>query len=272
MMQYLKLAASCPPSLRWSPSSALRPKPLSSSTSSPSSPPSRIEYTPWPGLRPWRESLLNHNRFWGPNGPQPPPGPALASPDPGRSAVGSASSLAEMGALVLSTGDPASKSELSHLAYCRWRGENLPVGVSRPPDRPARPARPELEARGLDAGPRLVQKLVGFGDNMTSKIVGRIADEEMAHVAVGVDWFISICQKMNHAPCSTFKDILTEYGVELKGPFNYSARDEAGIPRDWYASSSTNKQDGKEQLSVVYGRLAHIISMESENSSSSGPA
>lgn len=128
------------------------------------------------------------------------------------------------------------------------------------------------EARGLDAGPRLVQKLVGFGDNMTSKIVGRIADEEMAHVAVGVDWFISICRKMNHAPCSTFKDILTEYGVELKGPFNYSARDEAGIPRDWYASSSTNKQDGKEQLSVVYDRLAHIISMESENSSSSGPA
>ncbi|XP_010035840.2 uncharacterized protein HI_0077 [Eucalyptus grandis] len=385
MMQYLKLAASCPPSLRWSPSSALRPKPLSSSTSSSSSPPSRIEYTPWPGLRPWRESSLNHDRFWGPNGPQPPPGPALASPDPGRSAVGSASSLAEMGALVLATGDPASKSELSHLAYCRWRGENLPVGVSRPPDRPARPARPELvspkdipppkvsglplnaymlhnlahvelnaidlawdtvvrfspfletlgegffadfahvaddesrhfawcsqrllelgfrygdmpahnflwrecekssdnvaarlaviplvqEARGLDAGPRLVQKLVGFGDNMTSKIVGRIADEEMAHVAIGVDWFISICRKMNHAPCSTFKDILTEYGVELKGPFNYSARDEAGIPRDWYASSSTNKQDGKEQLSVVYDRLAHIISMESENSSSSRPA
>ncbi|KAF8008042.1 hypothetical protein BT93_K1892 [Corymbia citriodora subsp. variegata] len=250
-----------------------------------------------------------------------------------------------MGALVLSTGDPASKSELSHLAYCRWRGENLPVGVSWPPiDRPAKPelvspkdipppkesglslnaymlhnlAHVELnaidlawdtvvrfspfldtlgegffadfarvaddesrhfawcsqrllelgfrygdmpahnllwrecekssdnvtarlaviplvqEARGLDAGPRLVQKLVGFGDNMTSKIVGRIADEEMAHVAVGVDWFISICGKMNCAPCSTFKDILTEYGVELKGPFNYSARDEAGIPRDWY--------------------------------------
>jgi len=28
-------------------------------------------------------------------------------------------------------------------------------------------------------------------------------------------------------------ELLKEYNVELKGPFNYSARDEAGIPRDW---------------------------------------
>jgi uncharacterized ferritin-like protein (DUF455 family) len=45
------------------------------------------------------------------------------------------------------------------------------------------------EARGLDAGPRLVDKLVGLGDNRTAAIVRRIADEERAHVAVGVVWF-----------------------------------------------------------------------------------
>lgn len=28
-------------------------------------------------------------------------------------------------------------------------------------------------------------------------------------------------------------DLVKEYNVELKGPFNYSAREEAGIPRDW---------------------------------------
>lgn len=61
------------------------------------------------------------------------------------------------------------------------------------------------EARGLDAGPRLVKKLVGFGDNRTSKIVARIADEEVAHVAVGVYWFASVCEKLNCAPDSTFK-------------------------------------------------------------------
>jgi len=63
------------------------------------------------------------------------------------------------------------------------------------------------EARGLDAGPRLVKRLTGFGDNRTSKIVAKIAEEEVAHVAVGVDWFLSVCQKMNRAPSPTFKGI-----------------------------------------------------------------
>ncbi|KAH1092386.1 hypothetical protein J1N35_019643 [Gossypium stocksii] len=134
------------------------------------------------------------------------------------------------------------------------------------------------EARGLDAGPRLVKKMVGFGDHRTSTIVARIAEEEIAHVAVGVYWFMFICHKMNRAPCSTFKELLQEYNLELKGPFNYSARDEAGIPREWYDSSSTNKQEregnwkSSQQLSEVYDRLACIISMESENSSLNRPS
>jgi uncharacterized ferritin-like protein (DUF455 family) len=52
-----------------------------------------------------------------------------------------------------------------------------------------------------------VQKLVGFGDLRTSNVVARIADEEVAHVAVGVHWFVSVCQKMGRAPCSTFKGL-----------------------------------------------------------------
>lgn len=64
------------------------------------------------------------------------------------------------------------------------------------------------EARGLDAGPRLVQKLIGFGDLRTSNIVAKIADEELAHVAVGLYWFLSVCQKMGRAPCSTFKGLV----------------------------------------------------------------
>ncbi|KAL3509227.1 hypothetical protein ACH5RR_028628 [Cinchona calisaya] len=126
------------------------------------------------------------------------------------------------------------------------------------------------EARGLDAGPRLVQKLIGFGDLMTSSIVARIADEELAHVAVGLYWFLSFCQKMGRAPCSAFKDLLKEYNVELKGPFNYSARDEAGIPRDWYDPSFPSRQDGENRLSEVYNRLACIVSMEQENSKMDG--
>lgn len=50
-----------------------------------------------------------------------------------------------------------------------------------------------------------MQKLVGFGDCRTSSIVERIADEEVAHVAVGVYWFVDACRKMGRVPCSTFK-------------------------------------------------------------------
>lgn len=35
--------------------------------------------------------------------------------------------------------------------------------------------------------------------------MARIADEEVAHVAVGLYWFLSVCEKMGCAPDSTFK-------------------------------------------------------------------
>ncbi len=41
------------------------------------------------------------------------------------------------------------------------------------------------EGRGLDAGPRLVQRLRSANDHRTADIVERICLEEMAHVAVG---------------------------------------------------------------------------------------
>ncbi|KAK9922700.1 hypothetical protein M0R45_031152 [Rubus argutus] len=109
------------------------------------------------------------------------------------------------------------------------------------------------EARGLDAGPRLVQKLLLASTGLSMSV-----------------------KKLDCAPSSAFKDLLEEYNVELKGPFNYSARDEAGIPRDWYDLSTNNKdkskkRDNSEKLSKVYERLASIISMESENSSLSRP-
>lgn len=116
----------------------LNPKSFSSSSSA--------QYSLWSGLQTWRESPLNEDRLWGPNGPEP----LLLQSQPSTtdaydwSAVSSASSLAELGAIVLSTSDPLAKSRLSHLAYSKWRLENLPLGVCEPPSRPARPPKPEL--------------------------------------------------------------------------------------------------------------------------------
>lgn len=36
-----------------------------------------------------------------------------------------------------------------------------------------------------------------------------------------------------NSPISSLADLLEEYNVELKGPFNHLARDEAGLPREW---------------------------------------
>lgn len=65
-----------------------------------------------------------------------------------------------------------------------------------------------------------MQKLIGFGDHRTSNIVARIADEEVAHVAVGVYWFLSVCQKMDRAPCSTFKGLATLLKVQFNSYLN----------------------------------------------------
>ncbi|WZZ11546.1 hypothetical protein YC2023_097467 [Brassica napus] len=340
--------------LRPFPTNYLSPRSLTICSSLSSSP--TPQHKLWSGLDNWRNSPINDLRLWGPNGPLLPSSSSTSSTFHGL--VSAASSLADLGALVLSTSDPLSKSHISHLAFSRWRRENnLPVGsISNLPSSPSRPPKPLLvlflnflslslivptnevpspketdlplnaymlhnlahielnaidlawdtvarfspffdvlgrkffddfahvaddesrhfmwcsqrlaelgfkygdmpannllmrecentsnnvaarlaviplvqEARGLDAGPRLVKRLMGFGDHRTSKIVAKIAEEEIAHVAVGVDWFLSVCQKMNRAPCPTFKgtDNMVLSEVDLFTHFQYGALDQAGL-------------------------------------------
>lgn len=114
-----------------------KPKPKISSFSSSS------QFSVWSGLQNWRNNPLNENRFWGPNGPEPLQNSSTCDTHTNTS-IGCASSLAELGAIVLSTPDPLSKSLLSHLAFSKWRNLNLPIGVCSPPSRPARPPKPQL--------------------------------------------------------------------------------------------------------------------------------
>ncbi|KAL8229595.1 hypothetical protein R6Q57_014495 [Mikania cordata] len=292
-------------------------KPLSSSYSS-----HQQHHPLWSGLQSWRDSSLNHNRFWGPSGPEPePPMSHPINLDERNSQVSpkeipapknsglplNAYMLHNLAHVELNAIDLAwdtvvrfstysellgdmffadfarvADDESRHFAWCSQRLAELGFSYGDMPahnllwrecekssdDVVARLAVIPLvqEARGLDAGPRLVQKLVGFGDVKTSNVVAKIAEEEVAHVAVGVYWFVSVCQQMGRAPCPTFRDLLKEYNVEVKGPFNYTAREEAGLPRSWYDPLKEIIGD-KERLSKVHDRLAHIISVEKENSS-----
>lgn len=59
------------------------------------------------------------------------------------------------------------------------------------------------EARGLDAGGRLAERLVGLGDARSARIVARIAQEERAHVAVGALGWKWLYGSMGQSGCYT---------------------------------------------------------------------
>ncbi|CAN8061371.1 unnamed protein product [Agarophyton chilense] len=92
------------------------------------------------------------------------------------------------------------------------------------------------EAKGLDAGPKLVERLVGLGDNNSAAIVRQIADEEIRHVQLGVKWFLKECDRLDIDSISTFHEIalrLANPGAFTK-PFNEKRRREAGMTPEWY--------------------------------------
>lgn len=93
---------------------------------------------PWPGLQAWRRAPPSDLRTWGPNGP------CASDVDEPEAGAGAGSTLAEMGALVLSTADPLAKARLTHTAFSRWAAWRLPVGQATAPDHPARPDKPHV--------------------------------------------------------------------------------------------------------------------------------
>lgn len=99
------------------------------------------------------------------------------------------------------------------------------------------------EARGLDAGGRLAERLVGWGDNVSASIVAQIAEEEHAHVAVGVHWFKAICKSLGDDSKHVFINTLTELCPDLlRPPFNHDARSLVGLPREYYDETSWEEE------------------------------
>jgi len=92
-----------------------------------------------------------------------------------------------------------------------------------------------LEARGLDVTPNMVRKLTAAGDRESAAILQIIYDEEIGHVGCGKRWFHAICIAEGREPAARFHALKARYfqGV-LKPPFNYAARDKAGLPRAFY--------------------------------------
>ena len=126
------------------------------------------------------------------------------------------------------------------------------------------------EARGLDAGPRLVAKLQGRGDNRSAAVVRRISEEEIAHVAVGVAWFRRVCLGSSVDPGDAFRAHIGVHAPDaLRGPFNHEQRVAAGLEPDWYSVGPEHRmgREGEEQLGgtdarALVGRLAQMLALE----------
>ncbi|HYI39295.1 MAG TPA: ferritin-like domain-containing protein [Allosphingosinicella sp.] len=94
-----------------------------------------------------------------------------------------------------------------------------------------------LEARGLDVTPAAVARFEAAGDARSAAILERIYRDEIRHVAAGSKWFRWGCESHGIAPVSTWKRLVgTHFRGTLKPPFNDSARDEAGLSRDYYTA------------------------------------
>jgi uncharacterized ferritin-like protein (DUF455 family) len=94
-----------------------------------------------------------------------------------------------------------------------------------------------LEARGLDVTPAMLERVRLAGDANGARILARILDDEIRHVAIGARHFRDTCLAHDESPREMWQKLVARHfrGV-LKPPFNDSARSAAGLSRDWYAA------------------------------------
>ena len=106
-----------------------------------------------------------------------------------------------------------------------------------------------LEARGLDVTPAMITKLSAIGDTATVAISQRILAEEVDHVRIGNRWFKSLCEQRNLDALETFSRLLRKHGrIALRGPFNRSARLQAGFTDAELAEIAELEEEFKGQL------------------------
>ena len=94
-----------------------------------------------------------------------------------------------------------------------------------------------LEARGLDVTPATLERVRAQGDESGARILKRILDDEIRHVAYGAKHFREVCEARSENPPESWQKLVrTHFSGGLKPPFNDSARSAAGLSRDFYAT------------------------------------
>ena len=93
-----------------------------------------------------------------------------------------------------------------------------------------------LEARGLDVTPGTIARFESAGDAVSARILSRIMIDEVRHVAAGAKWFKYGCAEAEVDSAPYWKMLVARhFRGSLKPPFNDSARESAGLTREFYA-------------------------------------
>lgn len=93
-----------------------------------------------------------------------------------------------------------------------------------------------LEARGLDVTPATLERVRAAGDAQGARILARILDDEIRHVAFGTKHFLRCAEMIQAEPESLWQSLVKRhFRGSIKPPFNDSARLAAGLSRDFYA-------------------------------------
>lgn len=89
-----------------------------------------------------------------------------------------------------------------------------------------------LEARGLDVTPATIERVRAAGDANGVRILQRILDDEIRHVAFGVKHLDEVSAERDRSPPELWQELVKKhFGGRLKPPFNDSARQAAGLSR-----------------------------------------
>ena len=94
-----------------------------------------------------------------------------------------------------------------------------------------------LEARGLDVTPATLERVRGQGDEHGARILKRILDDEIRHVAIGTRHFVALSKAAGDSPPTAWKTLVQRhFRGAIKPPFNDSARLAAGLSREFYGA------------------------------------
>jgi uncharacterized ferritin-like protein (DUF455 family) len=97
-----------------------------------------------------------------------------------------------------------------------------------------------LEARALDITPSMIGRFREAGDAASARMLGRIMTDEIRHVRAGTTWFVWAAKRSGEDPAKYYQILVKRhFHGTVKPPFNDSARDEAGLTRDFYLTLAT---------------------------------